>query len=96
MVHSAGNQKSVVHEPFFTLSLDIKVRLSQKSLNQLNLFSFQDPKIATLDDALLRFCEQSTVSDYIDSKNRQNVSHFETILLKIPIEYFRFIPKKPC
>jgi hypothetical protein len=26
MVHSSGNQKSVVHEPFFTLSLDIKVR----------------------------------------------------------------------
>ena len=25
IVHSAGNQKSVVHEPFFTLSLDIKV-----------------------------------------------------------------------
>lgn len=28
----------------------------------------------TLDDALIRFCEQSTVSDYVDSKNRQNVS----------------------
>jgi hypothetical protein len=25
-VHIAGNQKSIIHEPFFTLSLDIKVR----------------------------------------------------------------------
>lgn len=30
----------------------------------------------TLDDALLRFCEHSTVTDYVDSKNRQNVSLF--------------------
>jgi ubiquitin carboxyl-terminal hydrolase 10 len=65
IVHSAGNQKSVVHEPFFTLSLDIK-----------------DPKITTLDDALLRFCEQSTVSDYIDSKNRQNIHTNKTMLIE--------------
>jgi ubiquitin carboxyl-terminal hydrolase 10 len=65
IVHSAGNQKSVVHEPFFTLSLDIK-----------------DPKITTLDDALLRFCEQSTISDYIDSKNRQNIHTQKTMLIE--------------
>jgi len=65
MVHSSGNQKSVVHEPFFTLSLDIK-----------------DPKIVTLDDALLRFCEQSTVSDYVDSKNRQNIHTHKTMLIE--------------
>ncbi|CAF5044726.1 unnamed protein product, partial [Rotaria sp. Silwood1] len=32
-----------------------------------------DPKITSLDEALMRFCEQSTLSDYIDSKTRQNV-----------------------
>ncbi|UJR10689.1 hypothetical protein I4U23_014883 [Adineta vaga] len=64
-VHSAGNQKSVVHEPFFTLSLDIK-----------------DSKIITLDDALLRFCEQSAVSDYVDSKNRQNIHTNKTMLIE--------------
>jgi ubiquitin carboxyl-terminal hydrolase 10 len=65
MVHSSGNQKSVVHEPFFTLSLDIK-----------------DPKINTLDDALLRFCEQSTLSDYVDNKNRQNIHTNKTMLIE--------------
>ncbi|CAF1176623.1 unnamed protein product [Adineta steineri] len=64
-VHSAGNQKSVVHEPFFTLSLDIK-----------------DPKITSLDEALLRFCEQSTLSDFIDSKSRQNVHTNKTMLIE--------------
>ncbi|CAF1421315.1 unnamed protein product [Adineta steineri] len=64
-VHSSGNQKSVVHEPFFTLSLDIK-----------------DPKIITLDDALLRFCEQSALSDYVDSKNRQNIHTNKTMLIE--------------
>ncbi|CAF1659344.1 unnamed protein product [Adineta ricciae] len=64
-VHSAGNQKSVVHEPFFTLSLDIK-----------------DPKITTLDDALLRFSEQSLLSDYVDSKNRQNIHTNKTMLIE--------------
>ncbi|CAF1913676.1 unnamed protein product [Rotaria magnacalcarata] len=64
-VHTAGNQKSVTHEPFFTLSLDIK-----------------DPKITSLDEALLRFCEQSTLSDYIDSKTRQNVHTNKTMLIE--------------
>jgi len=65
IVHSSGNQKSVVNEPFFTLSLDIK-----------------DPKITTLDDALLRFCEQSAISDYVDSKNRQNAHTNKTMLIE--------------
>ncbi|CAF1090935.1 unnamed protein product [Rotaria sordida] len=65
IIHSSGNQKSVVHEPFFTLSLDIK-----------------DPKITTLDEALIRFCEQSTLSDYVDSKNRQNVHTNKTMLIE--------------
>jgi ubiquitin carboxyl-terminal hydrolase 10 len=64
-VHTAGNQKSVIHEPFFTLSLDIK-----------------DSKITTLDEALLRFCDQSTFSDYIDSKTRQNVHTNKTMLIE--------------
>jgi ubiquitin carboxyl-terminal hydrolase 10 len=64
-VHTSGNQKSVIHEPFFTLSLDIK-----------------DPKITTLDEALLRFCEQSTLSDYIDSKTRQNVHTNKSMLIE--------------
>ncbi|CAF3573410.1 unnamed protein product [Rotaria socialis] len=64
-IHSSGNQKSVVHEPFFTLSLDIK-----------------DSKITSLDEALTRFCEQSTLSDYIDSKNRQNVHTNKTMLIE--------------
>ncbi|CAF0765492.1 unnamed protein product [Rotaria sp. Silwood1] len=64
-VHITGNQKSVIHEPFFTLSLDIK-----------------DPKITSLDEALMRFCEQSTLSDYIDSKTRQNVHTNKTMLIE--------------
>ncbi|CAF4637222.1 unnamed protein product, partial [Rotaria sp. Silwood1] len=64
-IHSAGNQRSVVHEPFFTLSLDIK-----------------DPKITSLDEALIRFCEQSTLSDYVDSKNRQNIHTNKTMLIE--------------
>ena len=72
-VHSAGNQKSVMHEPFFTLSLDIKVRRSKKQFLLSRRTNFQDPKITTLDDALIRFCEQSNVADYLDSKTRQQV-----------------------
>ncbi|CAF0796701.1 unnamed protein product, partial [Adineta ricciae] len=64
-VQSAGNQKSVIHEPFFTLSLDIK-----------------DPKITSLDEALLRFGEQSTNSEHIDSKSRQNVHTNKTMLIE--------------
>ncbi|CAF2393832.1 unnamed protein product [Rotaria sp. Silwood2] len=64
-IHITGNQKSVTHEPFFTLSLDIK-----------------DPKITSLDEALIRFCEQSTLFDYIDSKTRQNVHTNKTMLIE--------------
>lgn len=65
IIHSAGNQKSVVHEPFFTLSLDIK-----------------DPKITTLDEALIRFCEQSTLSDYLDNKHRQTIPTNKSMLIE--------------
>ncbi|CAF1081167.1 unnamed protein product [Didymodactylos carnosus] len=63
-VHSAGNQRSVVHEPFFTLSLEIK-----------------DSRIQSLEDALLRFSEQSVLTDYVDNKTRQTVHTSKTILI---------------
>ena len=64
-----------MHEPFFTLSLDIKVSDAPITTRCDRHPRFvQDPKITNLDEALARFCEQSAISDYVDNKNRPNVS----------------------
>jgi hypothetical protein len=42
-----------------------------------SLDSLQDSKIVTLDDALVRFCEQSAVSDYVDNRSRPNVNEID-------------------
>ena len=99
IVHSAGNQKSVVHEPFFTLSLDIKVSDAfVETRCDLHSRFIQDPKITNLDEALARFCEQSAISDYVDNKNRPNVSspanHGSRKMLRNPL--LRFLRVKPC
>lgn len=42
----------------------------------------KDPKINTLDDALARFCEPSAISDYTDSKTRQNIHTNKNMLIE--------------